>query len=37
LHYRALLIPSALTGLAGIGYVAYRHWTLLRQRQADAQ
>jgi uncharacterized membrane protein YoaK (UPF0700 family) len=37
LHYRALLIPSALTGLTGIGYVAYRHWMLLRQRQANAQ
>lgn len=33
LHYHALLIPSALTGLTGVGYVAYRHWTLLRQRR----
>ncbi|UNK43516.1 DUF1275 domain-containing protein [Luteimonas sp. S4-F44] len=30
LHYRALLIPAALTGLTGLGYVGYRHWTLVR-------
>lgn len=28
LHYRALLIPAALTGLTGVGYVLYRHWTM---------
>jgi uncharacterized membrane protein YoaK (UPF0700 family) len=32
LHYLALLIPAALTGLTGIGYVAYRHLDLLRGR-----
>lgn len=26
LRYDALLIPAALTGLTGVGYVAYRHW-----------
>jgi len=30
LHYQALLVPAALTGLTGIGYAAYRHWRLLR-------
>lgn len=30
LHYRALLIPAALTGLAGISYWIYRHWTMRR-------
>ena len=33
-HYHALLIPSALTGLTGIGYVGYRQWVLLGQRRA---
>jgi uncharacterized membrane protein YoaK (UPF0700 family) len=33
LHYRALLIPAALTGLTGTGYVIYRHWTLSRLRE----
>lgn len=33
LRYYALLIPAALTGLTGISYVAYRHWTLLRLRE----
>lgn len=33
LHYYALLIPAALTGLTGIGYVIYRHWTLVRLRE----
>ncbi|WP_024890152.1 YoaK family protein [Luteimonas huabeiensis] len=33
MHYYALLIPAALTGLTGIGYVAYRHWALRRQRR----
>jgi uncharacterized membrane protein YoaK (UPF0700 family) len=28
LGYRALLVPAALTGLAGTGYTAYRHWRL---------
>ncbi|MFT4197552.1 MAG: YoaK family protein [Pseudoxanthomonas sp.] len=28
LHYHALLVPAALTGLTGIGYAAYRHWRL---------
>ena len=31
LQYRALLVPAALTGLTGIGYAAYRHWSLSRQ------
>ncbi|GAB3507209.1 DUF1275 domain-containing protein [Pseudoxanthomonas daejeonensis] len=35
LQYHALLIPSALTGLTGIGYVAYRQVTLMRQRRPD--
>jgi uncharacterized membrane protein YoaK (UPF0700 family) len=35
LQYRALLIPSALTGLTGVGYIAYRHAWLLRQRRLD--
>ncbi len=35
-HYHALLIPSALTGLTGVGYVGYRHWALLRQRRTAA-
>ena len=30
----ALLVPSALTGLTGVGYVAYRHAVLVRQRRA---
>ncbi|MEN4904753.1 YoaK family protein [Luteimonas sp. TWI1416] len=30
LHYHALLIPAALTGLTGLSYVGYRHWTLVR-------
>ncbi|AKC87579.1 YoaK family protein [Pseudoxanthomonas suwonensis] len=37
LHYHALLIPSALTGLTGIGYAGYRQWALLRQRRNGAQ
>ncbi|KLJ00317.1 YoaK family protein [Luteimonas sp. FCS-9] len=36
LHYHALLIPSALTGLTGIGYAGYRHWTLVRDARRDA-
>lgn len=28
LHYRALLVPAALTGTVGIGYSLYRHWQL---------
>ena len=35
-RYHALLIPSALTGLTGVGYASYRHWILLRQRRNDA-
>jgi uncharacterized membrane protein YoaK (UPF0700 family) len=31
LHYHALLIPAALTGLTGLGYAGYRHWTLVRE------
>ena len=34
LRYHALLVPSALTGLTGVGYVAYRHAVLVRQRRA---
>ena len=34
LRYHALLVPSALTGLTGVGYVAYRHAALVRQRRA---
>ncbi|MFT3756154.1 MAG: YoaK family protein [Pseudoxanthomonas sp.] len=30
LHYLSLLIPAALTGLTGSGYVLYRHWALRR-------
>lgn len=32
LHYYALLIPAALTGLTGLGYVSYRQWLLHQQR-----
>ncbi|WP_337244924.1 YoaK family protein [Luteimonas sp. gir] len=36
LHYHALLIPAALTGLTGLGYAGYRHWTLVRDaRRVD--
>ena len=35
-QYRALLVPSALTGLTGIGYAGYRHWYLSRQGHARA-
>ncbi|WP_454830194.1 YoaK family protein [Pseudoxanthomonas wuyuanensis] len=31
LHYYALLIPATLTGLTGIGYASYRHWSLRQQ------
>lgn len=31
LQYYALLIPAALTGLTGIGYAGYRHWSLRQQ------
>jgi uncharacterized membrane protein YoaK (UPF0700 family) len=41
LHYHALLVPSALTGVTGIGYWIYRHWIRTRPqrrfRQDDAQ
>ena len=35
-QYRALLVPSVLTGLTGIGYAGYRHWYLSRQGHARA-
>jgi uncharacterized membrane protein YoaK (UPF0700 family) len=35
LQYHALLIPSALTGLTGIGYVAHRQAAMLKQRRID--
>lgn len=31
-QYDALLVPAALTGLVGLGYVIYRQWLLLRRR-----
>jgi hypothetical protein len=37
LQYRALLVPSALTGLTGVGYIAYRHAWLLRQRRRNGR
>ncbi len=38
LRFRALLVPAALTGLTGIGYWSYRHWTLARpQRRRHAR
>ena len=36
LGYHALLVPSALTGLTGIGYVLYRNRTMLQARRAGA-
>ncbi len=35
MSYYALLIPAALTGLAGVGYVAYRHWQIRRFPPSD--
>lgn len=37
MSYYALLIPAALTGLTGIGYVIYRHWQLLRFAADDEE
>jgi uncharacterized membrane protein YoaK (UPF0700 family) len=35
LHYRALLVPAALTGTVGVGYSLYRHWQLRGARSAS--
>jgi len=32
LRYNALLVPAAITGLTGAGYIAYRQWSGLRSR-----
>ena len=34
--YDALLVPAALTGVTGLGYVAYRYLWALRERAYDA-
>ncbi len=31
-QYDALLVPAVLTGVAGLGYVFYRQWVMLRYR-----
>ena len=37
-HYQALLVPAALTGLTGVGYVVYRYWAMRRpRRHQDAE
>ena len=37
-RYQALLVPAALTGLTGVGYVVYRHWAMRRpRRQQDPE
>lgn len=36
LSYYALLVPSALTGVTGVGYTIYRHWSMRQVRSSPA-
>lgn len=37
LEYGALAVPATLTGLVGLGYVAFRHWRMARPGETDPE